>query len=316
MKQMRRSPAALLLALLLVLTLVGGIAVTAVIVLPFSVNQASPLWIVDKYVETLSSYAYATLSTGNLMFLLGGNWTPNAQSVLGSVTYGQLGMTLMVLSFAFGIFVYLRGQGRSRLLLSSAATMQLVFVLGSKMHERYILPALVLLLLAYVETADVRLLCSFALASAAAAVNIGAVLAFEHLIAPNLWLGYVIGVVQLLAAGLTVWAAVSLSMGREPMRLRAREATPAKDANGEAADDAELSASEMRMRRELLHAQDYKLHLTKKDVLIMLVLTLAYGVAGFWGLGATKAPQGGYTSTAAGETVAQGLARTGRPMTD
>ena len=287
------------------LGLLGGVLVTAVIVLPFSANQSSPLWIVDKYVETLSSYAYATLSTGNLMFLLGGNWTPNDQAVLGPITYGQLGMALMVLSFAFGIVVYLRGTGRKRLLLASAATMQLVFVLGSKMHERYILPALALLLLAFVETGDVRLLASAVLASAAAAVNIGAVLAFEHLIAPNLWLGYVIGALQLLAAGLTVWAAVCLSLGRAPMRLPARRARPVSDAHGEAAGGGEglPSAAEMRMREELLHAKDYRLHLTKKDALIMLVLTLVYGVVGFWGLGATKAPQDGYTSTAAGETV-------------
>lgn len=286
------------------LGLLGGVLVTAVIVLPFSANQSSPLWIVDKYVETLSSYAYATLSTGNLMFLLGGNWTPNDQAVLGPITYGQLGMALMVLSFAFGIVVYLRGTGRKRLLLASAATMQLVFVLGSKMHERYILPALALLLLSFIETGDVRLLASAVLASAAAAVNIGAVLAFEHLIAPNLWLGYVIGALQLLAAGLTVWAAVCLSLGRAPMRLPARRARPAAE-QGEAADGGEgaPSASDMRMREELLHAKDYRLHLTKKDALIMLVLTLVYGVVGFWGLGATKAPQDGYTSTAAGETV-------------
>ena len=287
------------------LGLLGGVLVTAVIVLPFSANQSSPLWIVDKYVETLSSYAYATLSTGNLMFLLGGNWTPNDQAVLGPITYGQLGMALMVLSFAFGIIVYLRGTGRKRLLLASAATMQLVFVLGSKMHERYILPALALLLLAFVETGDVRLLASAVLASAAAAVNIGAVLAFEHLIAPNLWLGYVIGALQLLAAGLTVWAAVCLSLGRAPMRQPARRARPVSDAHGEAAGGGEglPSAAEMRMREELLHAKDYRLHLTKKDALIMLALTLVYGVVGFWGLGATKAPQDGYTSTAAGETV-------------
>lgn len=286
------------------LGLLGGVLVTAVIVLPFSANQASPLWIVDKYVETLSSYAYATLSTGNLMFLLGGNWTPNAQAVLGLITYGQLGMALMVLSFAFGIVVYLRGTGRRRLMLASAATMQLVFVLGSKMHERYILPALALLLLSFVETGDVRLLASAVLASAAAAVNIGAVLAFEHLIAPNLWLGYVIGVVQLIAAGLTVWAAVCLSLGRAPMRLPAPKARPAAE-HSEAAGGGEgaPSAAEMRMREELLHAKDYRLHLTKKDALLMLVLTLVYGVVGFWGLGATKAPQDGYTSTAAGETV-------------
>ncbi|MBP3523494.1 MAG: hypothetical protein J6M56_07975, partial [Clostridia bacterium] len=249
--------------------LLGGVIVTAAIVLPFSGNQASPLWIVDKYVETLSSYAYATLSTGNLMFLLGGNWTPNSQAVLGPITYGQMGMALMVLSFAFGIVVYLRGQGRRRLLLASAATMQLVFVLGSKMHERYILPALALLLLSFIETGDVRLLASAVLASATAAVNIGVVLAFEHLIAPNLWLGYVLGVVQLIAAGLTVWAAVCLSLGRAPMRLPARKARPVSDAHGEAVGGGEgaPSASEACMREELLHAKDYRLHLTKTDAL-------------------------------------------------
>ena len=278
-----------------------GAAVTAAMALPFGVNQESAFWLVEKYVETLSSYAYATLSTGNLMFLLGGNWTPNEQAVLGPVTYGQLGALLMALSFAFGIAVYLRGKGRRRLMLSSAVTMQLIFVLGSKMHERYILPALALLLLAYLETGDIRLLIASLIAGAASAVNIGAVLAFEHLVAPNLWLGYLVGVVQLIAAGIAVWAAVSLSMGREAMRLKPRKEKAEKREIVQ--EDGEPGALEMRMREELLHEKDYRLHLKKADWAVMLALTLLYGVVGFWGLGDTKAPQGGYTSTAAGETV-------------
>lgn len=286
-----RKPAALGLLL--------GMIVTAAIVLPFSSNQESVFWIVDKYAATLSSYAYATLSTGNLMFLLGGNWTPNEQALIGGVTYGQIGAALMALSFAFGIFVYLRGRGHKRLMLASAVTMQLIFVLGSKMHERYILPALVLLLLAYLETGDVRLLASSLLSGAASAVNIGAVLAFEHLIAPNLWLGYLIGAVQMIAAALSAWAAVSLSMGKEPMRLKPR----AQSGRTQTADDGrEVSfAADARMREELLHEKDYRLHMKRADWAVMLLLTLAYGVVGFWGLGDTKAPQGGYTSTAAGE---------------
>jgi len=278
-----------------------GVLVTAVIVLPFSPNQASPFWIVEKYAATLSSYAYATLSTGNLMFLLGGNWTPNDQAILGGMTYGQLGTVLMALSFAFGVFVYLRGRDTKRLMLASAVTMQMVFVLGSKMHERYILPALMLLMLAYLETGDVRLLAASLIAGAASAVNIGAVLAFEHLIAPNLWLGHLISCVQLIAAGLTVWAAVSLSLGREPMRLkpRAKKAAQREEAQENDAPDV----LEARMREELLHPKDYKLHMKRADWAAMLALTLAYGVVGFWGLGDTKAPQGGYTSTAAGEYV-------------
>ena len=282
-----------------------GVAVTLAVALPFSVNQSSALWLVDKYVETLSSYNYATLSTGNLMFLLGGNWKANSAALLGPVTYGQLGMALMVLSFAAGIAVCLRGRGRSRLMLAAAVTMQLVFVLGAKMHERYILPALALLLLAFLETRDVRLLLSAVLSSAAAAVNIGAVLAFEHLIAPNLWLGYILSVMQLAAAGLTVWAAVSLCLGRAPMTLpeRARKQR-VRACEGAQADDAQpVTAAEKRMRDELLHEKDYRLHLKKRDWAIMLGLTAAYALVGFYKLGAMTAPQTGYTSTAAGESV-------------
>ena len=277
-----------------------GLLVTAAVVLPFSGNQQSPFWIVNKYVETLSSYDYATLSTGNLMFLLGGNWTANTREVFLGITYGQLGMALMALSFAFGVFVYLRGQGRKRMFLASAATMQLVFVLGSKMHERYILPALALLLLAYIETGDKRLLGSFVLSGAASAVNIGAVLAFEHLIAPNLWLGYLIGAAQMLAAGLTVWAAVSLSMGMAPMRLAPHRVRSLPE-GGEAEENEAVSAAEMRMREELLHPQDYRMHMKRRDYIIMLAITAVYAVVGFWGLGEKAAPQGGYTSTAEGE---------------
>ena len=287
------------------LGLLLGVAVMLAVALPFSANQSSAFWLVDKYVETLSSYDYATLSTGNLMFLLGGNWRANSTALLGPMTYGQLGVALMVLSFAAGIAVCLRGRGRSRLLLAAAMTMQLVFVLGGKMHERYILPALALLLLAYLETRDVRLLLSAALASAAAAVNIGVVLAFEYLLAPNLWLGYVLAAVQLLAAGLTVWAAASLSLGGEPMTLPARvRATRATD-GAEAEEDGEqpVSAAEKRMRDELLHPKDCRLHLKRRDWAIMLGLTAAYAIVGFYRLGATSAPQTGYTSTAAGESV-------------
>lgn len=278
----------------------AGVLVTLAITLPFSPKQSSALWLVDKYVQTLSSYDYATLSTGNLMFLLGGNWVKNTESVLGTVNYGQMGMALMALSFLAGILIYAKGKGRERLFTASAATMQLIFVLGTKMHERYILPALALLLLAYLETEDMRLLLAAILASAATTVNVGVVLALEYLIAPNLWLGYGLSVVQLVAAALTVWTAVSLCAGGAPMRLperSARKRTPDK-----ASDDSAFAA-DARLRDELLHAKDYKLRLKKRDYAIMLGLTAVYAAVAFYQLGATDAPQNGYASTAANETV-------------
>lgn len=274
----------------------AALAVTLAVVLPFSVKQESPLWLVDVYVNTLSSYNFATLSTGNLMFLLGGNWVSADTVLAGPVTYGLLGTALMALSFLAGIAVYWRGEGRSRLFLSAALTMQLVFVLGSKMHERYILPTLALLLVAYVQTGDVRLLAGAVLSSAAAAVNIGVVLAFDYLIAPNLWLGYALGVVQLLGAGLTVWACADIVWRGHVIALPVRTVRENAQEEGEYAADA-------RMRRELLTAPDAGLHMTRRDWAVMLGLTAVYAVVGFWGLGATTAPQTGYTSSTTGESI-------------
>ena len=281
--------------------LAGGVLVTLAVVLPFSPNQSSPFWLVGRYRQTLESYNYATLSTGNLLFLLGGNWKENGAALFGSVTYGQAGTALMALSFVFGLLVYLRGEGRRMLFPAAAATLQLVFCLGPKMHERYIVPALLLLLMAGAETGDARFLLSYTVASAASAVNIGVVLAFEYLIAPNLWLGYLLSVLQLASAGLTVWATVSLAFLRRPVLLlpARREAktafpqeSPARDAGGAEA-----------LLRALLAPDDPLPRPSRRAVAAMLAVTAAYAAVAFWDLGVNKAPQTGYVSTQPEEEI-------------
>ena len=281
------------------LGLLFGVLLTAAVVLPFSLRQTSALWLVSRYTGALGSYDYATLSTGNLMFLLGGNWTENASGVLGSLTYGQLGTALMVLAFAAGITVYLRARGRAALWASAALTLQLVFCLGVKMHERYIVPGLVLLLIAAVRTGDVRLYASFSLASAATAVNVGVVLAFEYLIAPNLWLGYGLGALQLAAAALTCRACADLYVrGRPALTLPERLKRAAN-----ASDDGTRGAEDEALRALALGREQPKATATAGGVLALAVLTLAYAVVAFYDLGAAKAPQTGYVSSAADEAV-------------
>ena len=280
-----------------------GLLLTLAVVLPFSLRQANPLWLVERYTSTLGSYNYASLSTGNLMFLLGGNWKEMATPLPGGVTYGQLGTALMVLAFAVGLFCYLRGEGRSALWLSAALTLQLVFVLGVKMHERYIVPALALLLLAAFETKDIRLFASFALASAATAVNVGVVLAFEYLIAPNLWLGYALGVCQLAAAALSCWAAADLCVLRRPAKVW----TP-KRREPQAQQPA--GTGEERLRDLLLGGEVSRRPATAKGIAAMLAVTAVYAAVAFYDLGAVKAPQTGYVSSAGGESVVLDLGET------
>ena len=279
--------------------LLAGCLVTLLIAVPFSLRQTSPLWLVDKYVSTLSSYNFATLSTGNLMFLLGGNWVEAGTPLIGPVTYGGLGTALMVLSMICGIVVYSRGQGRANLYLSSALTIQLIFTLGPKMHERYILTGLVLILLSYTETGDARILAAFLLSSAAAAVNIGVVLAYDYLVAPNLWLGYVLGVIHLIAAGILLYTAVQHCRGKAPYAL------PVPDGRGAeaSADESVGAAHEQYMRNRLKLGGGGIVKLTPRDAALMLGIMLVYACVAFYDLGATSAPQTGYISSAVDETV-------------
>lgn len=184
---------------------------TLVIVLPFSESQQFPIWLIEKYSETLGSYPYASLSTGNLMFLLGGNWVEITEPVFGDLTYGTLGTIGMVVSFLFGVFVYHRAKSMAAVILSGAVTYQALYVLSAKIHERYIIPAIALLLLAYALNKDKKLLLSFLISSVAATVNIWIVLQYDYLYGEMEWIGYIIAVCHLAALALTVWSCLQES---------------------------------------------------------------------------------------------------------
>ena len=94
--------------------LLGGVAATLLSsCCPLRGAKTSSTWLVDKYAATLSGYPHATLSTGNLMFLLGGNWRMNRSRSSARSPRGQIGLVLMALSFAAGVAVHAVGRGRS-----------------------------------------------------------------------------------------------------------------------------------------------------------------------------------------------------------
>lgn len=234
----------------------------AAIVLPFSLNQPAD-WLIQKYAGTLGSYNYATLSTGNLMFLLGGNWKDAAAASPLGLSYSALGWALMAFSILLSVFLYLKDRRGDGLFEVSALLLSALYVLGPKMHERYLMPVLILLLMAYALRPDKRTLLVFGAYSAALAVNAGMVLAFEHLIAPNEWVGYLLGAVNLAALCVQVWTAWD-----HCVRDRAMEPAPLEDAGKdgeleEGEEPPEESPEDARMRDALLKAPDARLHMRR-----------------------------------------------------
>lgn len=90
----------------------------AAIIVPFAVRQSNPFWLLKLYGQTLSSYNYASLNTANLMYLLGGNWSPlSGINGYGVVTLpwpvpAATGALLLCLG-ALGLKLY-RGPGAAR----------------------------------------------------------------------------------------------------------------------------------------------------------------------------------------------------------
>lgn len=123
--------------------------------------------LIEKYITTTSGYLYATVNAFNWFAALGGNWTPLDDSLLGPVTWGMAGVVNIVLVTAamvlLGVTAWLadrrapRERRRFSPLLLAGFYLVGVFTFGHCMHERYLVPGVLLVLLAAARWGDIRL---------------------------------------------------------------------------------------------------------------------------------------------------------------
>ncbi|MDD2899907.1 MAG: hypothetical protein PHI31_14485 [Desulfuromonadaceae bacterium] len=148
------------------------------VILPFAVNE-SPGWIIAKYGGTLASYPYASFNAFNLFALTGGNLASTAERLL-FLPYGVWGSIFIILIILLSVAVAVRGRDSSRFWYLSLFLPAAVFVLSAKMHERYLFPALVLMLAYYIVTRDGRALLLYAGFSVTQFLNVAEVLALSY----------------------------------------------------------------------------------------------------------------------------------------
>ena len=170
------------------LGLFGGLAIGAAVfvlgVLPFTGSQ--PLfWILEKYKGTVDFYQYATVNAYNLFALTGGNWKPYDSS-LWYLSYQTWGIIFIVMICVLVVFLQWRSRERERLFDLAGFLIVSVFMLAHAMHDRYILPACLLLLFAYVYTRDSSTLFFAAAFSVTALLNQMVVLYSDSVMTPEL----------------------------------------------------------------------------------------------------------------------------------
>ena len=124
----------------------------------FGVVQLIPK-LIDKYTGTMSGYPYATINAFNWLAALGGNWKGQAAPALFGISWQQLGclnILLVTAGLAYFAVRSVRGGWFSPLLLAAYYGIG-IFTLAHCMHERYMVPGVLLTLLAAAHWNDIRL---------------------------------------------------------------------------------------------------------------------------------------------------------------
>lgn len=328
------------------------VAAAALIALPFSIHQAWD-WLIALYAKTMNSYAYVTVNSCNLYFLLGKNWAGTDQSagvvvpllvyllavlplltagigrsrvlagqfsekrdnlrfgVLGGLafalgaallalgrlnllSFANLGVAMIVYSVAVVCALYLFAGDVQLLPVFGAVLLILLFNTGTMMHERYLFPAVALLVLGYILKKDTRILWLAVDLSIAGLFNIGCALdrniriggSAAHLDAPIVGLSSDMAVLEYFCSVLNcAMCFVALYLCSIFSR-------------GEY-----VSLSENSRPFSPISKKSKTRKMTGKDWIILAFVTVAYAALAFTNLGSMKAPQTAFVSVSSDEEI-------------
>ncbi len=270
-----------------------GILATFVLLSVTMRGEQDALWLFNKYFATMGEYKYAALSSFNLLTLLGGQWANIDKAVIGPISYGILGIVLLVGVMAlFGWLYYTKRKNRNLFLLG-AVLIAGIFVLGPYMHERYLFPVLALLLMAYIVHTDKRLLYVFALFSATSYINVAQVLFLHYEPSDVNGVGYFASDDTLLLIG----SAVNVLIFAYLVYVAFTIIKKGDEHDKALVQTIPRSVMMERNRKELvaslsaMEAAPKKRFLNRKDWIIMLGVTVVYSVITLMNLGSTNTPE-------------------------
>ena len=150
--------------------LLWGLAALLIIALPFSFGQ-EPLWLLKKYISAAGQYGDATVNAFNLYALFGGNWVSYDTELFFGITIQQFGTLMIVLMCAVAITIYIAAKDKKAIFPAAAILQWGIFLCSHAMHERYLFPAMLLLLISYCLYREKRLLAAFGIATAVTFCN-------------------------------------------------------------------------------------------------------------------------------------------------
>ncbi len=286
----------------------SGLAVFSLLSAPFLILKG-PLWIFSLYFGTLASYPYASLNAYNLMSLLGGNFAPITDRAL-FLTYQSWSIVLMACVLLYAVYLYLKSnKDETQLAVIAGILMTGAFIVLTKMHERYLFYALLLLLMGFVYLHDRRLLYSFVGLSLTHFINVDQVLLDSlhqsyHIPADDV----VITIISMVNVGLFLylcrWAWLTIVRNQRFGLAEGLEEEDVRKSSSEARAQTSAAAETGMHRTMLWQLPEHKpLNWGRKDTLLLGGLVLIYSILALYHLGSMKAPETGWQASKAGEQV-------------
>lgn len=245
--------------------------------------------LIALYRGTLSSYAYATLNSFNIYMLFDLNWISTEQKFSG-IALSFFGSVAIVLAVAYVCYIGIWGRGKqSSLYFIAASLIVFVFMFVTKMHERYMFAAIMLLIMAFIQSADRRLLYISYGFTATNALNIYSVLAFSKTttLVPNDGVAIICSIANLLLAIYMLYVGHDLyvrgNVRQLPVSSKQEQLDQAKQQIAALAGSGNHDGS--------ASLKWYQIGMTRKDWGIVAAVTVIYAVIALINLGSTDAPK-------------------------
>ncbi len=273
----------------LVLDALGGFIALGTFFLamvPFGMDKVIP-----QYTDTLTSYPYVSVNAYNFWAYLGKNWASQEELLWDIISYKNLGSVLIVLLTLFSavIFEVLRRKKREDRYFSTGAFLMITtFMFSVRMHERYLYPAMLLLVFAYLFNKERSFVWAYILLSIAHFLNVWHVLYYYD---PSTYYDHVSNII-LLSGVMVVCAAYYYVVLTKSLlgRYAVQELCPDWLQKADYFGPKQPTASKK------------ALPFTWVDWALMAAITLIYAVVAFTNLGYNKAPETEY-NWKANETI-------------
>lgn len=268
-----------------------AIAMIGLLMMPYGFQEA-----LAQYKDTVGSYEYASVNAYNFWTLCGLNWA-SQDGIKFGLSYQTWGTVFIVLTVAAAAYISFRcKKTESKYYYLGAFIVTSVFLFSVRMHERYIFPAMALLVMAYAlrPRRDLYLLYSFI--SFYGFYNIAHVLfVFDGTnYDPLEPVMLAISFLGILVFGFLVYVTIRY-YGHFVEEKQETEAL--------------LRQTTLEGRREskeksVIRPSSVLAKMTKTDYISMGVITLVYAIVAFVHLGNLSAPQTEYSVVAQGAVVA------------